>query len=72
MKMKACRADFGVAEVKPIGMKNVGYKADFGVAEVKPIQLNPVLSNNFELVAESARPRERVKLRQESEGFPFT
>jgi phage tail protein X len=40
MKMKACKANFGVAEVKPIGLKNVGYKANFGVAEVKPVQLN--------------------------------
>jgi hypothetical protein len=37
MKMKAYKADFGVAEVKPIRLKNVGYKANFGVTEVKPI-----------------------------------
>ena len=36
--MKAYKADFGVAEVKLIGLKNVGYRADFGVAEVKPVQ----------------------------------
>jgi len=47
MKMKACRADFGVAEVKPIGLKNVGYRADFGVAEVMPVQLKAVLNQQY-------------------------
>jgi hypothetical protein len=54
--MKACRADFGVAEVKPRGLKNVGYRADFGVAEVKPVQLKPVLSNTFYLNCSSPLP----------------
>jgi hypothetical protein len=35
--MKACKANFGVAEVKLIRLKNVSYRADFGVAEVKPV-----------------------------------
>jgi hypothetical protein len=33
--MKACKANFGVAEVKLIRLKNVSYRANFGVAEVK-------------------------------------
>jgi len=49
MKMKAYKADFGVAEVKPIRLKNVSYRADFRgcrseACTVMPVQLKAVLN----------------------------
>jgi len=51
MKMKACRADFGVAEVKPVQLKAVlnqhlSISIDYFTRKIKPKSLYYFLSIN--------------------------